>query len=163
MDIEKIMESKDSELVVWSDRLSCGIKQIDNQHKGLVALVNDMFNHVTGDEVEEYVYFNKVILEAVKYIKIHFATEEKLMLAAKLPNYAMHKKAHNSFILTVVDNIYDYKAGKKFNLYSFTKFLKDWILSHVALVDKQCFAQIKIIPAQKPAETDAPSKIAVNV
>jgi len=138
------MQEEKAELITWSDRLSCGIKLIDDQHKCLVALVNDMFNHVTGNEIQEYEYFNKIIREAIKYVKVHFATEEKLMLLAKIPGYAEHKKAHGRFILTVVDNINDFKAGKKFNLYAFTKFLKDWILSHVALMDKQDLGQIKI-------------------
>jgi len=137
------MKEEHSELVKWSDNLSCGIKLLDDQHKGLVALVNEMFNHVTRDEAQEHEYFNKVIQEAIKYVKIHFATEEKLMLAAKIPGYIRHKKAHGRFILTVLDNVYDYKIGKRFNLYKFTKFLKDWILSHIALMDKQDFEPIK--------------------
>ena len=133
------MEKENIELIHWSDRLSCGIRLIDDQHKELVALVNDMFNHVAGNEIEEYEYYNKVIQGAIRCIKIHFVTEEKLMLAAKIPGYAIHKKAHARFILTVIDNINKYNAGKKINLFLFTKFLKDWILSHVALMDKQYF------------------------
>ena len=141
---------ENSELISWSDRLSCGIDLIDEQHKGLVALVNEMYNHVTGNEIQEYEYFNKVIQEAINYAKTHFATEEKLMLEAKLPGYAKHKRAHGLFILTVIDNIDHYKTGKRFNLFSFTKFLKDWVLSHIALVDKQCFANLKTLTAALP-------------
>ena len=139
------MKKENSELVAWSDRLSCGIDTIDEQHKGLVALVNEMFNHVTGNEIQEYDYFNKVIQETIKYVKVHFATEENLMRAAELPEYAKHKRAHGLFILTVIDNIDKYKTGKRFNLFTFTKFLKDWILSHIALMDKQCFEQLKTL------------------
>jgi hemerythrin len=143
------MERENSELITWSDRLSCGIKLIDDQHKELIALVNEMYNHVTGDEIQEYEYFSKVVHEAIKYVKIHFATEEKIMLAAKIPGYDIHKKAHNSFILAVASNISNYNTGKRFNLFIFTKFLKDWVLSHIALMDKQYFEQIKILPAAK--------------
>ena len=150
-----MMEKEKVELIKWTDRLSCGIKLIDDQHKGLVELVNDMFNHVTGDEIQEYDYLNKVIQEAIQYVRIHFATEEKLMLAAKLPGYAKHKRAHGRFILVVIDNIKNLKAGKRFNLFTFTKFLKDWILSHIALMDKQYFEQIKILPDGKLMENSA--------
>ena len=148
-----MMEKEKPELIIWSDRLSCGIKLIDDQHKGLVALVNEMFNHVTGNEKQEYDYFNKVIREVVKYIKIHLATEERLILAAKIPGYARHKKAHVHFILTVIDNINNFESGKRFNLFIFTKFLKDWILSHIALMDKQYFEQIKLLTTEKLTET----------
>jgi len=137
-----MMKKEFTELIPWSDRLSCGIKLIDDQHKELVDLVNEMFNHVAGNEIQEYDYYTKVIQEVIKYVKIHFATEEKLMLAAKLPGYATHKNAHNHFILVVVENIRIYKTRKKINLFTFTKFLKDWILSHIALMDKQYFGQL---------------------
>jgi hemerythrin len=64
------------------------------------------------------------------------------MLMAKMPDYACHKRAHNQFILTVIENINNFQAGKRFNLFGFTKYLKDWILSHIALVDKQCFGSL---------------------
>ncbi|MDR2965120.1 MAG: bacteriohemerythrin [Treponema sp.] len=132
-----------SELITWSPTFACGVKVIDDQHKGLINLVNKMFNHVTGDEAEELAYFNIVIKEAVQYIKTHFATEEKIMKATKFDGYIDHKRAHESFILSVVECINDYKEGKKYTLATFTKFLKEWILSHVAVMDKQYFEHFK--------------------
>jgi hemerythrin len=140
---------KKSDLVTWSATFSCGIRLIDEQHKGLINLVNDMFNHVSGNEAEEHAYFNKIIQQAVDYVKVHFATEEKIMQTTNFPGYLEHKKAHEVFILAVVDNIRDYKAGKKLTLNTFTKFLKDWILSHVAVMDKQYFEHFKKIASRK--------------
>ena len=138
-----------NDLITWTDKFSCGIKLIDDQHKELVALVNEMFNHVTGNELQEKNYFNRVINDAVSYVKTHFATEEKLMIATKFEGYAEHKKEHDSFVLAVVENIKDYEAGKRLTLSSFTKFLKDWVLSHVALVDKKYFDYFKKIASRK--------------
>jgi len=143
------MSNKSVEIVTWSERLSCGIKLIDDQHKGLVELVNDMFNHATGNSIQEQDYFNIVIQEVVKYVKVHFATEEKIMLATKFSGYTEHKKAHDSFVIAVVNNINDFKAGKRLTLSAFTKFLKDWILSHIAMMDKQYFEYFKKIATRK--------------
>ena len=144
------MNNKENfQLITWSNTFCCGIKLIDDQHKNLVNLVNDMFNHVTGNEEHEQKYLNKVIQEAVKYIKLHFSTEEKIMLAAKFTGYAVHKRAHDNFILTVADIISESKTGKRVSLYTFTKFLKDWILSHIAVMDKQYFVFLKQIATQK--------------
>jgi hemerythrin len=140
---------KNTELVTWSSTFACGIKLIDDQHKALVSLVNDLFNHVTGNEKQEQDYFNQVNKEAVDYIKIHFATEEKLMIATKFPGFAEHKKAHQGFVVKVLENIADYQAGRRFTLFSFTKFLKEWILSHVAVMDKQYFEYFKMIASRK--------------
>jgi len=138
-----------TELITWSNKFACGIKLIDDQHKELVELVNEMFNHVTGNDLQEHNYFNRVINDAVSYVKTHFATEEKLMLATKFEGYAEHKKEHDSFVLAVVENINDYKAGKRLTLSTFTRFLKDWVLSHIALVDKKYFEYFKKVATRK--------------
>jgi len=121
----------------------CGIKIIDEQHKGLVDLVNDMFNHVTEDEEQEQKYLNKVINEAVNYIKVHFATEEKIMDATKYQGYAEHKNEHIKFIMTVIEHVEKFNSEKRISLMSFSKFLKEWILSHIAVVDRQYFVYFK--------------------
>jgi len=136
-------------LVTWSATYSVGIKTIDDQHKMLLNLVNDMYNHVTDDKKAEQAYFQDIIRQAVNYVKIHFATEEKIMRAVKFQGYPEHKRAHDSFILSVVDTIRDFKDGKKVTLISFTHFLKDWILSHIAIMDKQYFEHLIKISALK--------------
>ena len=136
-------------LIIWSPTFSCGVKLIDEQHKGLVKMVNEMFNHVSGDEEEEHEYFNKIIKEAVDYIKVHFATEEKIMRLTKFEGFAEHKKEHDNFVLTVVGNIFAYRAKEHFTLLTFTKFLKDWVLSHIAVMDKKYFDHFKNTATRK--------------
>lgn len=138
------------ELVKWSSTFACGIKLIDDQHKELLNLVNNMFNHVSGNEEQEQQFFNKIIEEAFTYIKVHFSTEEKIMIATNFSGYGAHKKAHESFISTVTKLVSESQlTGKRFSLYSFTKFLKEWILAHIAVVDKQYFIYLKQIATHK--------------
>ena len=143
------MEKNKPELVSWSPTFSVGVKVIDDQHKGLLDLVNDMFNHVSGDEEAEREYFKKVIQTAVEYVKVHFSTEEKIMLHTHFPGYMEHKKAHDAFVLAVVDNVRGFESGKRLILQDFTRFLKEWILTHIAIMDKQYFAYFKQIATRK--------------
>jgi hemerythrin len=140
-----------SELITWSNTFSFGIKPIDDQHKEFVDLVNDMFHHATGNNEQEREYFSKVIKKAVHYIKVHFATEEKIMLAIQYPDYAEHKRCHDCFILDVIDNIRKFETEKHYTLFSFTKFLKDWVLSHIGIMDKQYHLYIKKMIALRKA------------
>jgi len=151
------MGRQKSELVTWSSTFSVGVKIIDDQHKELLNLVNDMFNHVSGDEEAEHAYFLNVIQKAVQYVKVHFNTEEKIMLHTNFPGYAEHKKAHDAFVLTVVDNVSDFNAGKRLILSEFTRFLKEWILTHIAIMDKQYFSYFKQIATRK-----ADGKLSIN-
>lgn len=138
-----------NELISWSSKLECGVKLIDDQHKELVALVNEMFNHATGNDLQEHNYFNRVAHETVSYIKTHFATEEKIMLATKFEGYSEHKKEHDNFVRTVIENVQDYQAGKRLTLSALTRFLKSWILSHIAFMDKQYFEYFRRIASRK--------------
>jgi hemerythrin len=131
------------DIVTWSHSFSVGIKIIDEQHKELLDFVNDMFNHSTGNEEEELKYFKEVIHVAVDYIKKHFSTEEQLLAAANYPNLAGHKKAHETFTLEVVKSAKDFESGKRLVLEKYAYYLKDWILTHIAVMDKQYSAYFK--------------------
>jgi len=133
----------------WSDSYSMGVKLIDDQHKGLVNFVNDLFDHSNGKENEERIYFSTVIQQAVKYIKEHFQAEERLMIGTKFSGYAEHKKVHDEFTITVVKSVKDFEAGKRLVLEKFAYFLKDWVLTHIAVMDKQYADYFKKIATRK--------------
>jgi hemerythrin len=138
-----------TELISWSPTFSVGVKLIDDQHKGLLRLTNDLFNHCVGDEESERVYFAEVIGKAVEYVKVHFATEEKIMLATKFDGYREHKREHDAFVLNVVDQIRAFNEGKPFTLLAFTKYLKNWVLTHIAVSDKLYFEHFKKLATRK--------------
>jgi hemerythrin len=131
------MDQGKVEHVKWSNSYSLGIKVIDDQHKGLLEFVNELYNHATGNEADERMYFSMVIHQAVDYIKVHFASEEKILTATKYPGYKEHKKCHDDFTLTVIKSVKDFEAGKRLVLITFSRFLRDWILSHIAVVDRK--------------------------
>ncbi|MCL2764570.1 MAG: bacteriohemerythrin [Treponema sp.] len=143
------MSNKNNEFIAWNGELSCGITLIDEQHRNLLDLVNEMFDNVTGDEVQEHNYFEKVAPEAVRYAKIHFSTEEKIMLVTNFKGYAEHKKEHDTFVNTISDIIFDFRAGKQFSLSVFALYLKDWVLSHIAFMDKQYIEYLRSVATRK--------------
>ena len=149
MGIVKSAFPKEKNHVTWSNSYSMGVKLIDDQHKGLLNFVNDLFNHASGKEKEERMYFELVIQQAVQYIKEHFQAEEKLMIGTKFPGYAEHKKIHDEFTLTVVKTVKDFEAGKRLVLEKFAYFLKDWVLSHIAVMDKQYADYFRKIAVRK--------------
>jgi len=128
-----------SNLITWSPTYSVGVKVIDDQHKKLFNFVNDMYNHIAGNEEAEQAYFKKIIQQIFEHIRTNFATEEKILLVTKFPDYIEHKSAHESFILTLIGNMKDVETGKKMNLTAFIHFLRDWILTHIAIMDRQHF------------------------
>jgi hemerythrin len=152
MDKTMVNIPKHKEIVTWSASFSVGIKIIDEQHKGLLDFVNDLFNHSSGNEKEELNYFRGVVQKVVEYIKEHFSTEEKLLIASKYPNYTEHKKSHDEFTFEVIKSVKDFESGKRLVLEKFAYYLKDWILAHIAVQDKQYVAHFKEVAARKTNE-----------
>jgi hemerythrin len=139
----------EQELVKWGPTYVSRVKIIDEQHRELFNLTNTLFKHCIGDQESEKKFFREVIHSAIDYVKIHFATEEKMMLATHYYGYADHKREHDSFVLTVVDAVRSFNETGKLNLIQFTRFLKEWILSHIAVCDKKYFDYFQQIATRK--------------
>jgi hemerythrin len=69
-------------------------------------------------------------------VRFHFASEEKLMILVEFPGYPEHKKEHTEFIKEVLSQTEKFNQSKHLVPNRFVYFLKEWILSHVAVCDK---------------------------
>ena len=143
---------KDNVLIVWSSTFSCGIRMIDEQHKKLIEIVNDLFSHVNGNEEQECEYFNKVIHGYIDYIKIHFATEERLMCFIKFESYISHKREHDNFLKTIADSVRTFNTWDRVSLSTLARFLRSWILSHIVIMDKGYFEYLNKMASRKTTE-----------
>jgi hemerythrin len=121
----------------WNNRFSVGISLIDDQHKKLVAMTNELYFACNYSTDFGKAQFEMTIHDAVAYVKYHFATEEKIMEKTSYPGLADHKKEHTEFIKQVLENVKAFQEGKSFVPNQFVRFLKDWILSHIAIIDSK--------------------------
>ena len=131
-----ILDDMDAkEFVEWDSRFSIGIPQIDAQHKQLILMTNKLYKacQYSGDSAKEQ--FRATIREAVGYIRYHFTSEEKIMERIEYPGMEDHKREHRDFIQEVLEQVKDFEEGKRFVPHMFVRFLRDWVLSHIALTD----------------------------
>lgn len=129
----------------WSDQLSVGVKEIDDQHKILVELLSDLQKKLL-QKVED-----REILAALhsmqKYAQVHFALEEELMLPIqhKLDNYDLHISEHRNFEDTVHGLIFRFVQEGHAVAWQLFIFLGDWLVRHIQQTDvvlgKQLSAQ----------------------
>jgi hemerythrin len=127
----------DKEIVQWHSSYSVGIPLIDEQHKELINLTNKLYESCVEGRESSKVIFMRTIRGAVDYIGYHFSTEEMVMTRINYPDYANHKKEHTEFVREVLKEVEDFKTGKKFTPNAFVRYLKDWVLAHIAVSDKR--------------------------
>jgi hemerythrin len=128
-----------NEIVQWHSSYSIGIPLIDVQHRELINLTNKLYEGcMAGREVSKTVFL-KTIRGAVDYVGYHFSTEEKIMERVSYPyaEYTAHKQQHKDFVREVLREVDDFSSGKKFTPNAFVYFLKDWVLTHIAVTDKK--------------------------
>jgi len=121
------------ETIQWSDDLSVGIKQFDDEHKELIKFINRLNEALvlksTGKDVEE------ILDGLIRYTVIHFGHEEDLMKKHIYPDYPTHKKEHVSLTSQVLEFYERFRAGKvKFSL-ALMIFLRDWVMNHIKTSD----------------------------
>lgn len=124
-----------AEFVSWEARYETGIPSVDLQHKKLVEFTNALFNACVEGRPDEG--FKTVVKNAVEYVKYHFADEEEMMKEKGYEGFAAHKAEHDEFTRQILGQVSDYMEGRPFVANNFVRFLRDWLLSHIAITDKQ--------------------------
>ncbi|MCL2070119.1 MAG: hemerythrin family protein [Treponema sp.] len=127
---------KKSNLIEWEKRYMLGVPLIDGQHKELVRLTNDLHFACRDSRETANDCFIRVAREAVNYVRYHFSTEEKMMLLLMFPHFNEHKKHHESFVKEILHQTKMFSEQQNLVPNRFVHFLKDWVLSHIAVRDK---------------------------
>ncbi len=118
-----------SKFVEWSDALSVGIEEIDEQHKVLVELVNRMHQAIHARRGSDVV--KGILAELVDYTRIHFAVEESLMRILDYPGYEAHKIAHEALYRHVIQLQEKVETGRTAIGFELMHFLKNWLTKHI--------------------------------
>jgi hemerythrin-like metal-binding protein len=132
----------------WTEDLSVGVKTIDEQHKELFARIGDLVAAVKSHTCKYKI--GDVIKFLEDYIVFHFGEEEKYMLEHGYPGYAAHKAQHEKFMRSFWElkkELPKLEGGKKPGSYDLSvetnQVVVDWILDHIAKVDKGLGAYLK--------------------
>jgi hemerythrin-like metal-binding protein len=72
----------------------------------------------------------------VQYVIVHFSTEEKIMEQIQYPKIAEQKEQHAMFTKKVIEESKKYDSGLPGVPQDLVHFLRDWIISHIAVYDK---------------------------
>ncbi len=123
------------QFVEWKDDYSVGIDSIDQQHKKLLNLINQLqtaVDYSTGDQFER-----EALDELVDYTKTHFTYEEGLMRDNDYPDFEPHKAQHEKMFKKVEEVLAEYEQDHDTAMANAAEYLKDWLINHINGTDKE--------------------------
>lgn len=117
----------------WDERYVTGIVRIDEDHKGLITLINEAHRlFVYGNDSTDYA---DLLDSLCAYTVSHFAYEETWMTENGYPNMGEHLLEHQSFSKKVSELVDGLKSGTGRLSLDLLSFLRVWLLTHIAVHD----------------------------
>lgn len=128
-------------LFEWKDSYNVNVGIIDEQHKVLVSLLNNLHDSMSQGKGKEVL--SVILNDLVNYTKTHFATEEKLMSQTVYTKTHSHMAEHEGLTKKAIELNDDYKNGKVTMSIEVLNFLKDWLKNHILVMDKELGQYLK--------------------
>lgn len=121
--------------IEWTDELSIGVPEMDEQHKQLIALLNEFYDAVERGEREEGIHR---LFEGVdRYTVFHFSAEEAFMEQIGYPELASHRETHAMFRREYLAAMERHEAGDRKAVRDLVAFLFSWLYTHISKTDKR--------------------------
>ena len=123
--------------IAWKDKYTIGYEHVDNQHRELFQLLNDLVVAcLEGNNTEK---LKNTIDFLVDYTLKHFHDEEAIQIQWNYPEYKGHKQLHDDFKVTVTGIVQKYNEnGSSLELCDeVNKIIVKWIVNHIQNEDKK--------------------------
>lgn len=122
-------------MITWKDEYSVKFKGIDDQHKKLISIIQEV-----EAEINSQSYQFKSLIDVINklddYTKKHLTYEEALMNKFSYPDYEKHLADHNELRYKALSINYD-NIGESKEFYIDTyRYLSNWLINHILKTDK---------------------------
>jgi len=130
--------------MVWNNYLVTGIDVVDQQHRGLVDMLNQAAPVLAQSSGQALADAGPLLEALVNYAVTHFNTEEALMarLAMEARARDHHHASHQRFGQQVGEMTRDYMAGQGVTGDRLLSFLASWLVLHILGEDQAMARQI---------------------
>ncbi|WP_130470234.1 bacteriohemerythrin [Candidatus Magnetaquicoccus inordinatus] len=124
-----------TDILYWDDSLALGVAEIDDDHRKLIGLLNELAINITAHQAREAL---AVVLEnLLNYTAWHFRHEERLMQTYRFSGYVAHKREHADLIREASAFQKKFLDGEQDMTMDVVHLLKEWVLHHVMQTDRQ--------------------------
>ena len=87
-------------LMTWTEKMSVGVAVLDNDHKKLVDMVNNLFDGVQSGQGKEAL--GRILDGLIAYTVDHFKREEQFFAQTGYPDNVAHKAQHEDLCKQVL-------------------------------------------------------------
>ncbi len=122
------------ELVGWNDSFKIGISWVDDQHKVLFGLINNLYT--TYGKSKSKSQLKHVLDELLDYTIYHFGNEEEVFKQINYEGTEKHLVQHKRFIDQIKSFREEFNAGDVSVALDVVHFLQDWLVTHIQRTDK---------------------------
>ncbi len=125
--------------IEWTKEYSVGVQEIDEQHKQLVQLTNELYTAIVGNYDD--IGLRKTFQGLIDYVKVHFSHEEGMMAKVNYPGLEPHQAKHRELVTRIVNYFKEYQAkmasgaDSKHLSKEVLMFLRDWLFHHILETD----------------------------
>lgn len=123
------------DFINWNNTYSIGVRNIDNQHKKLVDIINQLNKSMESGAKKESLA--QIIFELVSFINTHFKFEEELMAKYNYNDYDSHRYEHEKLVDEIKRFYDDFKSGLPVLNSEIMNFLRSWLMDHIFVNDKK--------------------------
>lgn len=135
--------SETKDWILWKSEFETGYKHVDDQHKELVKILNNLYTSSLDRQSDIKQSFKEAVKHTIDYASYHFAYEEKIMRAVKYEHAIEHITKHRAFSQEILRQVSIYEQGSRFVANQFVRFLRDWLLEHISIEDKKFINSVK--------------------
>lgn len=121
-------------LLTWTPSMSVGVHVLDEDHKKLIAMINDL--HKSMLDGRSNVVVGGILRRLANYTVEHFEREEKLFAETNYAGAGAHKREHEKLKAQVMAEIQKFQVGTTGLGLQTLNFLRDWLKHHIQESDK---------------------------
>lgn len=119
----------------WNDSYNVGFQLIDDQHKILISIINDLYEAQRHGTLQTTI--GETLDKLADYTIYHFSCEKELHEQYDYPKASEHLEEHDSFVEKVKDLQQELSKGSIVLSLKTMDFLKDWTITHILGSDKE--------------------------
>ncbi len=128
--------------IAWTIRMSVGVKLLDNDHKKMAILINELHDGIWAGLAKPEL--ESLFESLISDIRIHFNHEERLFAETGYPDAAIHALEHQHLMERVLDLQDRFKNDTELDSYlEVVNLLKGWLFSHVEISDQEYVPHLK--------------------